>query len=170
MKWFGALLIIITSTWAGFNLSKRYRERTSQLRQLKVALQTLEAEIVYGLTPLSEACQKISSMIRYPLSEFFGRFSEKLSHGNCSVSEAWNESLQETIPHLSLNDNDIEILTQFGATLGQHDREHQQKQIRLTLLHLEREEMEAKDAQVRYEKMMKNLGLLGGLLIVILLI
>lgn len=170
MKWFGALLIIITSTWAGLNISKRYRERTMQLRQLKVSLQTLEAEIVYGLTPLSEACKKISDMISFPLSKFFLRFSEKLSSGNRSVFEAWNEALQETIPLLSLNDNDIEILIQFGATLGQHDREHQQKQIRLTLLHLEREENDAKEAQVRYEKMMKNLGLLAGLLIVILLI
>lgn len=170
MKWFGALLIIITSTWAGFNISKRFRERTIQLRQLKVALQTLEAEIVYGLTPLNEACKKISGMISYPLSEFFSLFSEKLSNGNRSVSESWNEAIQETIPYLSLNENDVEILTQFGATLGQHDREHQQKQIRLTLLHLEREETDAKDAQVRYEKMMRNLGLLGGLLIVILLI
>lgn len=169
MKWFGALLIIITSTWAGFNLSKRYRERTIQLRQLKVALQALEAEIVYGFTPLSEACKKISCMISYPLSEFFKRFSEKLSNGNRSVSEAWNESLQETVPHLCLNGNDVEILTQFGATLGMHDREHQQKQIRIALHHLEREETDAKDAQIPYEKMMRNLGLLGGLLIVILL-
>lgn len=170
MKWFGALLIIVTTTWAGFNVSKRFRERTIQIRQLKVALQTLEAEIVYGLTPLSEACKKISGMISYPLSTFFLHFSEKLSSGNQSVSQAWNDSLQETIPILSLNHNDIEILTQFGATLGQHDRDHQQKQIRLTLLHLEREELDAKEAQMRYEKMMKNLGLLGGLLIVILLI
>jgi stage III sporulation protein AB len=170
MKWFGALLIIITSTWAGLNLSKRYRERTMQLRQLKVALQILEAEIVYGLTPLSEASNKISEMTSYPLSKFFLRFSENLSMGNRSVSEAWNEALREMISELSLNENDIEILTQFGGTLGQHDREHQQKQIRLTILHLEREELDAKDAQVRYEKMMRNLGLLGGLLIVILLI
>lgn len=170
MKWFGAMLIVMATTWAGFSFSKRFRERTNQVRQLKVALQTLEAEIVYGLTPLSEACRKISEMISYPLSEFFARFSEKLLNGNLSVSQAWNASLNETSSIMSLEKNELEILSQFGATLGQHDREHQQKQIRLAILHLEREEQEAKEEQVRYEKMIKSLGILGGLLIVIILI
>jgi stage III sporulation protein AB len=60
-------------------------------------------------------------------------------------------------------------MSQFGATLGQHDREHQQKQIRLTLNHLEREEGDAIESQNRYEKMLKSLGFLTGLLIVILM-
>lgn len=170
MKWVGAILIIMATSWAGVTAAKRYRERTRQVRQLKVALQTLEAEIVYGLTPLNEASKKIATMITYPLSEFFLRFAEKLSEGNRIVPEAWSDALNETIPMMSLGKSELEILKQFGSTLGQHDREHQQKQIRLTLLHLEKEEAEAKDEQVRYEKMMKSLGLLGGLLIVILLI
>lgn len=62
------------------------------------------------------------------------------------------------------------MLKQFGSTLGQHDRDHQQKQIHLALTHLEREEGEAKDAQQRYEKMIKSLGFLGGLLLALLLI
>lgn len=170
MKWVGAILIIMATSWAGVTAAKRYRERTRQVRQLKVALQTLEAEIVYGLTPLNEASKKIATMITHPISEFFLLFAEELSEGNLSVPEAWNGSLRKTSPMMSLEKNELEIMKQFGATLGQHDREHQQKQIRLTLLHLDKEEVEAKDEQVRYEKMMKSLGLLGGLLIVILLI
>ncbi len=170
MKWFGAILIILSTTLAGFTIANRYRERTRQLRQLKVTLQTLEAEIVYGLTPLSEASQKISTMIASPLADFFSTFSKILSAGKHSVPEAWNQSLQQTMQLLSLEKSDLEILKQFGQTLGQHDREHQQKQISLTILHLEKEELEAKDAQQRYEKMVKSLGLLTGLLIVILLI
>ncbi len=59
---------------------------------------------------------------------------------------------------------------QFGETLGQHDRESQQKHIRLCITHLEREEEEAKALQPQYEKMIKSLGVLAGLLIVILLL
>lgn len=170
MKWIGAIFIIMATSWAGINAAKRYRERTRQIRQLKVALQTLEAEIVYGLTPLYEAAEKIAAMITYPLSDFFLTFSEKLAEGSQSVPRAWNESIAEIKPMMNLEKNELQILEQFGATLGQHDREHQQKQIRLTLLHLDKEEAEAKDEQVRYEKMMKSLGVLGGLLVVILLI
>ena len=40
-------------------------------------------------------------------------------------------------------------MKQFGETLGRHDRVSQQKQIMLTLTHLEREENEARDRQIQ---------------------
>ena len=58
----------------------------------------------------------------------------------------------------ALKKNEFEIMKQFGETLGRHDRVSQQKQILLTLTHLEREESEASDKQQKYEKMMKSLG------------
>ena len=64
---------------------------------------------------------------------------------------------------------EYEIMKQFGETLGQHDLLSQQKHIRLALAHLEREEADALDRQSRYEKMLKSLGFLSGLLLVILL-
>ena len=60
-------------------------------------------------------------------------------------------------------------MKQFGETLGRHDRISQQKQIMLTLTHLEREEADAIQAQATYEKMVKSLGFLSGLLLIILL-
>ena len=61
-------------------------------------------------------------------------------------------------------------MKQFGETLGRHDRISQQKQIMLTLTHLEREEADARDKQKKYEKMVKSLGFFSGLLLIILFI
>ena len=169
MKWLGAALILAASTLLGLTMANRYRERPRQLRQLKVALQSLEAEIVYGLTPLKEAAENIAKQIQHPLADMFASFAGRLEDGESSVAEAWSESLEAVWPHTCLEKEEFEILKQFGATLGRHDRDHQQKQIKLTILHLEREEMEAKDAQMRNEKMMKSLGILAGLLFIILL-
>lgn len=60
-------------------------------------------------------------------------------------------------------------MKQFGETLGRHDRISQQKQILLTLAHLEREEVDAHEKQAKYERMAKSLGFLSGLLLIILL-
>lgn len=68
-----------------------------------------------------------------------------------------------------LEAGEFEILSQFGETLGKSDRHHQQKQIMLTMAHLEREESDALERQGKYEKMMKSLGFLTGLLLIILL-
>lgn len=169
MKLIGAILILIATTWVGFEFANRLSERPRQLRQLKVALQSLESEIMYGLTPLAEASEHISRQLPKPISYFFTSFSERLKVGELSVHKAWEDSLKDTWHLTALTNGELEVMSQFGTTLGQHDLEHQQKQIRLTLNHLEREEGEAVESRNRYEKMLKSLGFLTGLLIVILM-
>lgn len=169
IKWMGAFLIIIATTWAGFEAAKHLSQRTRQLRQLKVALQSLEAEIMYGHTSLIVAAQNISKQIPKPLSWFFEQFAQKLVKGHTSVKGAWEESLLEVWRFTAFKQGEFEVLKQFGETLGQHDRVSQQKHIKLTLSHLEREEADAIDRQNRYERMVKSLGVLAGLLLVILL-
>jgi stage III sporulation protein AB len=53
IKIIGAICIIIATSWIGFEASKALTERTRQIRILKSALQSLEAEIMYGHAPLT---------------------------------------------------------------------------------------------------------------------
>jgi stage III sporulation protein AB len=169
LSWFGAIAILSATTIFGFEWAKRVRERPKRLRELKVTLQALEAEIMYGSTPLSEAFQHIGKPLKEPLASFFLNISDLLNGGEHTVQEAWEYQLEILAKETSFKSGEIEVLRQFGSTLGRHDKEHQQKQIQLTLAHLNREEKEARDIQERYEKMCKSLGVLMGLLIVILL-
>ncbi len=169
IKLFGALLILMATTWTGFEAAKRLSERPRQLRQLKVALQSLEAEIMYSHAPLFDACTNISKQIQKPLSWFFEEFAKRLKTGEHTVRNAWHESLTEVLRFTAFKKGEIEVLQQFGETLGQHDRASQQKHILLTLTHLEREENDAREKQMKYEKMIKSLGFLTGLLLIILL-
>ena len=79
------------------------------------------------------------------------------------MHSAWEESLKEIWSKTALKQSEYEILLQFGGNLGKHDRQTQQKQIMLTLTHLEREEEGAREKQKAYEKMLKSLGVLSGL-------
>ena len=169
MQLLGAVLILVATSWAGFELARHLMERPKQLRQLKVALQSLEAEIMYGHTPLAEASKHIAKQLDKPLTWFFTTFANKLEKGDVSVKQAWNDSLEEVWKSTAFKSAEIEILKQFGETLGQHDLATQQKHIVLAMTHLEREELDARDKQARYEKMFKSLGILSGLLLVILL-
>jgi len=169
MRWIGALIILFSANAIGRLFAKQFSERPRQLRQLKSALQSLETEITYGLSPIGEAASRLSEQLPEPSRSLFYFFSEKLAQGEASLKEAWNETLKEFWPKTAMKKNELEIMKQFGATLGLSDRENQQKQIRLALSHLEREEAEARAAQNQYEKMLKSLGFLAGLLLVILL-
>jgi stage III sporulation protein AB len=169
MKLIGAVFIIVATTWTGMEASRHLSERPKQLRQLKSALQSLEAEIMYGHTPLHEASRRLATQLSKPLSNFFEVFAEKLMYSETTVKDAWEESLKEVWKLTALKQGEFEIMKQFGETLGRHDRISQQKQIMLTLTHLEREESDAVDKQTKYEKMVKSLGFLFGLLLIILL-
>jgi stage III sporulation protein AB len=170
MKLIGAVFIIVATTWTGMEASRHLSERPRQLRQLKSALQSLEAEIMFGHTPLHEASRRLATQISKPLSKLFEVFAKKLMYSETTVKNAWEESLTEVWKLTALKQGEFEIMKQFGETLGRHDRISQQKQIMLTLTHLEREEADAIDKQVKYEKMVKSLGFLLGLLLIILFI
>lgn len=169
MKLLGAALIIVATTWTGFEAARHLNERPRQLRQLKSALQSLEAEIMYGHTPLHEAARRLSSQLTKPISWFFDTFAKKLTNSETTVRDAWEQSLKEIWKMTAFKQGEFEIMKQFGETLGRHDRHSQQKQIMLTLSHLEREEIDAYEKQAKYEKMVKSLGFLSGLLLIILL-
>ncbi|MCH6266675.1 MULTISPECIES: stage III sporulation protein SpoIIIAB [Neobacillus] len=169
VKLIGAIFIVVATTFTGFEAARNLSERPKQLRALKFALQSLEAEIMYGHTPLHEAARRLAAQMAKPLSTFFESFAGKLTNSETTVKEAWESSLKEIWKSTALKQGEYEIMRQFGETLGRHDRFSQQKHIMLTLSHLEREEAEAVQAQAKYEKMVKSLGFLSGLLLIILL-
>ncbi|MFS0643976.1 stage III sporulation protein SpoIIIAB [Siminovitchia sp. 179-K 8D1 HS] len=169
-KLIGAVLIICATTWAGMEASNHFIRRTKQLRIVRESLQALDAEIMYNHTPLLEASRKLAAQLPHPVGTFFKTFSDRLKEPEVTVKNAWQESLTEIWGQTDMKQSEYEILVQFGENLGKHDRFTQQKQILLTLTHLEREESDAREKQKQYEKLMKSLGFLSGLLFIILLL
>ena len=170
LKLIGAAVIIASTTWTGIEVSRRLSDRPAQLRQFKSALQALEAEIMYGHTPLNEASRRIASQLKHPVASIFTIFADRLEEGETTAAQAWENSLRHLWKETALRKSELEILRQFGETLGRHDRVSQQKHIILAVTHLEREEKDAIERQFKYEKMVKSLGFLSGLLLIVLLI
>src|SRR4051812_40451755 len=120
VKLLGAIFIILATTWTGFEAAKHLSERPKQLRQLKSALQSLEAEIMYGHTPLHEAARRLSAQLPKPLSSFFEGFAKKLTDTETTVKDAWEDSLKEVWKQTAFKQGEFEIMKQFGETLGRH--------------------------------------------------
>jgi stage III sporulation protein AB len=170
MKWMGAILLIIASTSIGLVISNRLEKRPKHIRQLESALQLLEAEITYSQSPLHIAFQKIGSQLPEPVSQFFIGCSTDLQSQDGNFLTHWEKRVDELAAQASYKKAEIEVLKQFGHSLGQHDFIQQQKQIRLALTHLARELEEARDEYSKYSKLARNLGVLVGVFIVLLLI
>ncbi len=169
MKWLGAIILISTTTWFGFDLSKKLKERTTQIRTVIQSLQILEAEMSYSYSSLKQIFQKISRKIDSPVDSFYRNLAERLNEVVSDFVMIWDEELERFTKRSALKTSDVEILTQFGRNLGQHTLRQQQKHIQLTLHYLQRQLDEAEELKKRYETMMKSLGILIGLFIVIIL-
>lgn len=72
------LYLICFHLHTGFEFAKQLSERPRQLRQLKTALRSLEAEIMYSNRPLQEVAHLLSLQLPNPLASLFSEFSMKL--------------------------------------------------------------------------------------------
>ncbi|HZG79425.1 MAG TPA: stage III sporulation protein SpoIIIAB [Brevibacillus sp.] len=170
MKLIGALMVLVSASMVGWHISRTYAKRPVQLRALLVALQMLETEIVYGLTPLQRAFVKVGQRVNKEVGNLFLSASEYLEQGRAmSAEESLQKAMKRHWPQTALRKQEQEVLASLSQVLGSSDREDQQKHLRLAVTHLRGLEEEARAEQDKYKKMYKSLGFLGGLLAVILM-
>ncbi|MDC0759995.1 stage III sporulation protein SpoIIIAB [Brevibacillus sp. AG] len=170
VKLMGAVLILFSASMVGWQIGKYYANRPVQLRALLVALQMLETEIMFGMTPLQRAFVKVGHRVSEEVGKVFLLAAEFLQTEQAhSAEEALQQAMNRLWAQTALRRQEREVLESLGQVLGSSDREDQQKHLRLAVTHLRGLEEEARAEQEKYEKMYKSLGFLGGLLVVILM-
>ncbi|TYQ13363.1 UNVERIFIED_CONTAM: stage III sporulation protein AB [Acetivibrio alkalicellulosi] len=170
VKIFGSLIVLLSCTLLGYIHSKKCSKRPGQLRVLQGMLQIFENEICFLSNKLIDAFLKINRGSDNEVSLFFESTVDNLKNNSgFSASEAWSKSVRDNIKYTSLNKEDEEIIVSFGKMLGNSDLEGQIKNIRLTLNQLKIQEQKAEEFRKKNETMYRNLGILGGLAIIIIL-
>lgn|SRR5690625_4637618 len=170
MKWIGALLLVSTTTWIGFDMGNKLTERTKQIKQLILSLQMIEAEMGYSQLNLQQTFQNVSKKTTYPMNQFYEGLANQLLGIVTDIQQVWDEELSKLTNISALKNDELEVMRQFGKTIGQHTFYDQQKQITLAIHYLERELDIAMEQRNKYEKMVKSLGVLIGLFLVFLLL
>ncbi|SDY56099.1 stage III sporulation protein AB [Evansella caseinilytica] len=170
MKLLGAIFIILATSVFGWEISGRLARRTKQIRYLITAFEALEAEMVFGMTPLSLACEQVSRRHDPPISLLFHDVASRLHKEERPAPDIWKTSLKKWQRKTDLDKPELKILEQFGQTLGQQDLENQRKQIRLAVSYLDKEEKHAFERQNKFSSMYKSLGFLGGVLLVLIML
>ncbi|MCI3920175.1 stage III sporulation protein AB [Paenibacillus sp. TRM 82003] len=171
LKWIGAALILFAGTAYGFAQASRYAKRPKELRQLASALLTLESEIVYGVTPLPAAMQRVASAAGRPVDRLFREAAERMQGRDAerTAGDCWSEAVDAAWPRLTLQASEKASLLSLAPTLGLTDRDDQAKHLRLAVAQLRAEEESAREEQRRYGSMWKSLGALSAALVVILM-
>lgn len=171
VKLIGAAFIVFSASMVGWNIAKFYAMRPQQVRSWILSLQLLETEIVYGATPLQRAFLKIGQRVQPEIGRFYLTAATYLTaEEGHSTNTCWQTSLEQHWKQTALRQEEKEVISSLGYTLGNSDREDQQKHLRLSITQLAGIEEEARLEQSKYEKMYKSLGILSGLLVAILML
>ncbi|MCF6460086.1 stage III sporulation protein AB [Clostridium sp. Cult3] len=171
LKFAGGTLVLLSSSLMGFSYGKKYSNRLNNLIYMEQCIKILETEIVYGAVPLPEALlnvynkgnKKVSFIFKEIRDHILNNRVEDVYYSFFHVRHILKESLY-------FKQQEIEIFLSLGRILGASDREDQEKNFKLILNQIILLEKEAKLERDKNEKMFKNLGVLIGLAIVIILI
>ncbi|KPU28081.1 stage III sporulation protein AB [Caloranaerobacter sp. TR13] len=165
-----SITIVLSCTFIGYYLANKYNKRYVNLVKLQSCIQLLETEIVYCSTPLPEALENVYNKCDKSVSFVFKDLKDLLiANRNLNVYEAFSQQIENLSKRLYLDFQDIETLMSLGRVLGISDTDDQQKHFKLVLMQLKNCQKDAELKKQVNEKLFKNLGILTGLAIVILL-
>lgn len=82
IKVIGSLLIIFGCGGYGLMLNRAHRQQVLALRQLRSAMQSMEAELQYRLTPLPELCRLAAAQTAGALHRTFDALARELEKQN----------------------------------------------------------------------------------------
>lgn len=119
LKWIGAILVIMGCGGFGFKLAASHMREEKTLRQLIGALDYMECELQYHLTPLPMLCRQAAAESSGVICQVFLMLARELEDQvSPDVQRCMNAALSKVkdIPALTLD-----ALTHLGCSLGRFD-------------------------------------------------
>lgn len=170
IKLAGITCVIVSTTILGWYLDKVQILRIEDLKGLCKILHMLYSEVDYSITPLPLALKEIinknDTRVKVIFENLLQNIEQQTGEG---LSVMWERAVIDQYSYTYLEQEDIKILISFGKTLGYLDKEMQKKNISITLKYIENQIIKLEKEQEKTGKIYKNLGMLGGCLLCILL-
>lgn len=119
MKLFGAVLILLGCGGVGFSLAAAHRYQEGSLRQLIRALEHMQWELQYRMTPLPELCSSASQVCTGCIKSVLQRLSLELESQITPNATACMHAAVKR--HENLPERVRKCLVQLGDSLGRFD-------------------------------------------------
>lgn len=119
MKLLGAVLVVLGCGSAGFACAAAHRYQVQSLQQLIRAIEYMDCDLQYQMTPLPDLCNGASTMCTGCVKAVFQDLGTEL--GKQAVPNATACMHTVILNHPNLQERMVRILLQLGDTLGRFD-------------------------------------------------
>jgi len=123
MKWIGAALVVAGCGWVGFRMAAAHRREEAALTRLLGALDYMQCELQYHLTPLPDLCRQAAQ--QYP--DLIGQVLLMLSRElECNLSPSVEQCMTQTLNgNVEMPDRIRKAFEVMGLSLGRFDLDGQ---------------------------------------------
>lgn len=169
IKYIILLLVLTSSSYIGILVSKKYKNRVRELKEMKSSLAIFATKIKLTYEPIPEIFLEIGNKENSDvksINNIFKVAAKKMEE--LPAGKAWVEALESQ--NTNLKKEDIEVLKGLSNLLGKVDVEGQVSEIELVDNFLNTQIEKAEEESKKSEKMYKVLGVTIGLAMVIVLV
>ena len=164
----GGILVCAACGLLGLYMSHRGVARAKQLAEFRQSLLILKSEIEFAAYPLPQAFVSISYKTDN-FSDFYQEMSHRLTNKEMSLAKAWESGLAG-LNGSCLTPEDLQTISGLGNALGSIDSAVQIKAIDMTIAAIDDVLARLSAQNAKDGKMYRQLGLLGGVLITVVLL
>jgi stage III sporulation protein AB len=171
VKFILIICVFLLATFIGYMLAGRYKTRVAEINDLIFALDIFETKIKYTYDSLTTTFLYIADSLKTKVYRLFYITAEQLKENrNLSAGECFKQVIDDEKIFLALNKEDIEIIKGLCVSLGQVDMDGQLKTIKLVSESLKKQLQDAIEDNKKNFKLYRNMGVLSGLVIIIILL
>ncbi len=167
----GVFLLFLSCVGAGVCMSRKEQQRIRQLEELIRSIEYLKGEISFARTTLPEAMEQLGRHISPPFQNLFAGLALELKkHPGTGFGEILYTMLEAEKGKWDLLPEDVEHFYQACCNLGYLDKEMQIHMLQRYMKELEKTVEQLSREMPQKIKLYRNLGVLGGIFLVIVLI
>ncbi len=171
IKIIGTVLILFSSAMFGQFLSSKDKYALDDLYSFKKGLLLLKSELSYLRTNLSDAFLKVSQNLGVGVCEIFQEFSLELEkRETIDTQSAWENSFNKYKDKLYINKNIQKQILELGSVLEHQDIEAIINHLNFLITQVDSEIELGRERNETTKKLYKQLSILFGCLIVVVLI
>ena len=167
LKWSGALLVFLSCAGFGFRIAAAHKREVRFLRKFLLALDLMECELQYRLTPLPELCQRAGKRSCTSVRWVLESLSDALTRQSAPDVECCIQTILDSTDKLSRREK--RMFRSLGSSLGRFDLSGQLKGLQSVRGECLRELEHLEKNQPERLRSYQTLGMCAGAALVIIL-